>query len=316
VLDRIVYWLFRLTILLMRPLPLRAGYWVASNVAIVCYWLVFPRHRRALRANLARVLSARTTGDDPPPADQAGIEQVARRSFRNFGKFVIDFIHYPAITREEIRRRLRFDQFDELNETVASRRGVLIVTLHFGKWDLGAAALAAHDYPIHAIAETFRYEPMNALVRSSRERLGMRVISGDRVGPAAFRALRRGDMLAMLIDIAAEEAGSIDVEFFGAPASVSPAPALLALRTGAWVVPAVVIRGPDDDLAIRPLIDVSLRDYAPSGHEAADVKDLTRRILACLEAPIAAHPAQWFIFRPLWPDAPDPAHRPSAAEAS
>jgi lauroyl/myristoyl acyltransferase len=48
------------------------------------------------------------------------------------------------------------------------------------------------------------------------------------------------------------------------------------------------------------MIDASLRDYAPSGDESADVRDLTQRIVAALEGPIAQHPDQWFIFRPLW----------------
>jgi KDO2-lipid IV(A) lauroyltransferase len=159
---------------------------------------------------------------------------------------------------------------------------------------------------VHAIAETFRYPPMNTLVQGSRKRLGMRVIGGDRVGPAVFRALRGGEMLAMLIDVAGEDDGAVEVDFFGAPARVSSAPARLALRTRAWIMPSVVIRGPRDDLEIRPIIDLSLRDYAPSGNEADDVQTLTRRILASLETSIAQHPDQWFIFRPLWAHAPAP----------
>lgn len=289
--DRIVYWLFRLTILLMRPLPLRAGYWVAGHVAVACYLTIFPRHRKALNENLARVLQSN---------DARSVDSVARRSFRNFGKYVIDFIHYPAMTREEVRRRLRFEQFDDLNAAAHSGRGVIIATMHFGNWDLGAAALAALDYPVNAIAETFRYGPMNDLVQGSRSRLGMTVTGGHRVGPSVFRALRRGEMLAILIDVASEDEGGIRVDFFGAPALVSPAAAKIALRTGAWVVPAIVLRGPDDDLEIRPVIDASLRDFAATGDETADVRELTRLILRSLEPAIREHPDQWFIFQRLW----------------
>ncbi len=290
-LDRIVYWLFRLTILLMRPLPLRAGYWVAENVAVVCYLTIFPRHRRALRANLARVLES---------DDAAHIETVARRSFRNFGKYVVDFIHYPSMTREEVLRRLRFDRYDELDAAATSGRGIIIATIHFGTWDVGAAALAARGYRVNAIAERFAYAPMNELVQGSRARLGMTVMSSSRAGPSAFRALRRGEMLALLIDVASEGERAVRVDFFGAPALVSSAAARLALRTNAWVVPAVVVRGPGDDLEIRPSLDFSLRDFAPTGNEAADVAELTRLTLRALEAPIRQHPDQWFIFQPLW----------------
>jgi KDO2-lipid IV(A) lauroyltransferase len=290
-LDRLVYWLFRLAILVTRPLPLRLGYWFGERVALVCYWVIFPRHRKALNANLAHVLQSE---------DARFVDSVARASFRNFGKYVVDFIHYPSMSRDEVRRRLRFDQWAELEETRASGRGVIIATIHFGNWDLGAAALAAYDYPINAIAETFRYGPMNDLVQGSRARLGMNVIGHDRLGPTVFKALRRGEMLAMLVDVATKDAGGIRVEFFGAPALVSSAPARVALRTNAWVVPAVVLRGPDDDMIIRPIIDPSLRDYRASGDEARDVQDLTRLILHSLEQTIRMHPEQWFIFRRMW----------------
>lgn len=296
--DRFVYWMFRLTILLMRPLPLRLAYRVAAWVSLGCYLFLFPRHRRALKQNLRHVL---------PQAEDRTIETLARRSFRQFGKYVIDFIRYPLITPDEVKRRLRFEQWRELDEVGKSGRGAIIVTLHYGTWDLGAAALAAVGHKVNAVAQTFRYPPMNELVQGSRARLGMRVLGSDRVGVQALKALRRGDMLAMLID-AADEATGVRVDFLGAPALVSSAPARIALRTGAWVVPAVVVRGPDDDRDIRPFIDTSLRDYTPTGDESRDVLELTSLIMRSLERHVRALPEQWFIFHPLWrADAREPA---------
>jgi KDO2-lipid IV(A) lauroyltransferase len=288
--DRFVYWMFRLTILVMRPVPLRPAYWFAGHVAVLCYRLGFAKQRTALRANLAQVLQT---------SDPARIERTARAAFRDFGKYVVDVIHYPSMTREEIRARLRFDEWDDLNRIRESGRGTVIATLHFGNWDLGAAALAAYGYPINAVAERFDYEPMNQLVQGSRERLGMRVVPHDRVGPSVFRLLHGGEMLAMLIDVA-DDRSAIEVEFFGAPARVSSAPARLALRTGAWLVPAVVLRGPGDDLHIRPLIDATLGGFTPTGDEIADARELTRLTMRALEPHIRAHLDQWFIFTPLW----------------
>jgi KDO2-lipid IV(A) lauroyltransferase len=304
-LDRTVYWLFRLAIVLTRPLPLKLGYWVAEHVAIFCYLVIFPRHRKALNANLAHVLQSN---------DAKFVDSVARRSFRNFGKYVIDFVHFPAITRDEVKRRLRFDQWDELNECARSGRGIIIVSIHFGNWDLGAAALAAYGYPINAIAETFRYAPMNDLVQGSRTKLGMNVIGHDRLGPTVFRALRRGEMLAMLVDVASDEVG-IQVDFFDAPALVSSAPARIALRTNAWVVPSVVIRGPHDDAEIHPIIDTGLRDFTPTGDGQRDVQELTRLIMRSMEKTIRRYPEQWFIFRRMWNNpAPRPASSGTLAE--
>ena len=287
----VVYWLFRLTILLTRPLPLWLGYRVAAAVAEICYHF-FHRKRRALNENLAWVLGS---------SDRRQVDAVARRAFRNFGKFVIDFIHFPAMSREEVRRRLVFSQWAELDEAVGSGRGVLIVTMHLGVWDLGAAALAAYDYPIHAIADSFRYQRMNDLVHGSREKLGMKVIPMDRVGPGVFRALKRGEILAMLVDTPLP-GQAITVDFLGAPAEVSAVPARIALRTGAWVVPAMVLRGPERDTIIRPIIDVHTVRYEPTGDEERDVRALTQLIVSALEPFVREHPEQWYIFHRAWPE--------------
>lgn len=134
------------------------------------------------------------------------------------------------------------------------------------------------------------------------------MIGRERIGPTVFRLLRRGEMLAMLIDVASDDVG-IRVDFFGAPALVSSAPARMALRTNAWVLPVVVVRAPEDDLVIRPIIDAGLRDFRPAGDEDHDVHELTRLIMRSMETTIREYPDQWFIFRRMW-------ERPGLAHAA
>jgi KDO2-lipid IV(A) lauroyltransferase len=232
--------------------------------------------------------------------DRARVDNVAHRAFRNFGKFVIDFIHFPTMTREEVRRRLVFDQWVELDEVANSGRGAIIVTMHFGIWDLGAAALAAYDYKINAVGDNYGYSRMDAIIHDSRRKLGVTIFPVDRAAFSAVRAIKRGEMLAMLIDVPSQD-DAIVVDFLGAPAEVSSAPARLALRTGAWVVPAVVLRGPERDTIIRPHLDVRGAGYQSTGDEEADVRELTQRIMRSFEPHIRAHPEQWYIFRPMWP---------------
>jgi KDO2-lipid IV(A) lauroyltransferase len=285
----VVYWLFRLTIALTRPLPLWLGYWVAGTVAGVCYHF-FGRQRRALNENMAWLLQS----EDPREVDA-----VAKRAFRNFGKFVIDFVRFPVLTRDEARKRLVFQQWEDLDEAVGAGRGVIIVTMHFGVFDLGAAALAAYDYQVQAIAENYGYRQMDELIHGSRERLGLKVIPVQRAATGAFRALKRGELLALLIDVPTPET-EITVNFLGAPATVSSAPARIALRTGAWVVPAIVLRGPQADRLVRPILDTRGARYEPTGDEERDVRELTQRIMASFERHVREHPEQWFIFRPMW----------------
>jgi lauroyl/myristoyl acyltransferase len=277
--HRIVYWCTRAIIFLGRPFPTRVAYFVAPIIADICYIFYFSG-RRALHQNLSRVLGT---------TDRRVLGRVARRAVRNFSKYVVDFIHFYTMSPEDVRRRIVFDDFDRLNAAVAEGKGIIFVTLHFGNWDMGAAGLAAYGYPVDAIAETFEPPQMNDLVQGHRRHLGMNIIPMERVGPGVLRALRRGDILALLIEVPA-------------------GPARLALRTGARAIPAVLAREPDHEEMIRPILDFDLH-FQPSGDEEQDVRELTQQIMSSLERFIRQYPDQWFMFRPMWP-APQQAQEP------
>jgi lauroyl/myristoyl acyltransferase len=300
--HRIVYWIFRLIIFIGRPFSTRVGYFVAPIIADICY-IFYWSGRRALHQNLSRVLET---------SDRRVLGRVARRSVRNFSKYVVDFIHFYTMSQEDVRRRIVFNDFERLNAAVAEGKGIIFVTLHFGNWDMGAAGLAAYGYAVDAIAETFELPQMNDLVQGYRRQLGVNIIPMERVGPRVVRALRRGDILALLIDVPAPGA-SVAVEFFGAVAEIPAGPARIALRTGARVIPAVLAREPGHDEMIRPILDFDVR-LQPSGDEEQDVRELTQQIMSALERFIRRYPDQWFMFRPMWP-APQQAQEPEQALA-
>ena len=300
--DRIVYWCFRLIIFLGRPFSTRVGYFVAPIIADICY-IFYGNGRRALYENLSRVLDT---------SDRRVLGRVARRALRNFSKYVVDFIHFYTMSPEDIRRRIVFDDFERFNAAVAEGKGIVFVTLHFGNWDMGAAGLAAYGYALNAIAETFELPQMNDLVQGHRRHLGVNIIPMERVGPGVLRALRRGDILALLIDVPAPGA-SVAVDFFGALAEVPAGPARIALRTGARVIPAVMAREPGHEELLRPIMDFDVR-FQPSGDEERDVRELTQQIMSSLERFIRQYPDQWFMFRPLWPT-PQGAQEPQQALA-
>jgi KDO2-lipid IV(A) lauroyltransferase len=276
--QRIEYWVFRFLIFIGRPFPVRVGYFVAPRIADIVYPF-YGHGRRALYQNLERVLGT---------SDRRVLGRAARAAIRNFSKYVVDFIHFYTMTPEDIRRRIVFDDFEPLNAAVAEGKGIIFVTLHFGNWDMGAAGLAVYGYPVDAIAETFELPAMNELVQGYRRQLGVKIIPMEHVGPGVLRALRRGDILALLIDVPAPGA-SVEVNFFGAPAEV-------------------LAREPGRDEIIRPLLDFDVR-LEPTGDEEQDVRQLTQKIMSSLERFIRQYPEQWFMFRPMWPAscaAPEP----------
>jgi lauroyl/myristoyl acyltransferase len=291
----ILYWLMRVAVI-SRFVPLRVAYW--GSIAIAELLWVFRRGKRnAAIANMTQVLG------DPEAA-----RMTARRSFRNYGRYLVDFVRAPKIPREAIRHKVRFDRWDAIEEAFAEGRGVLIVLMHFGNWDMGGPALVDRGYKVNVIAQTFADEKLNETVVMARQVRGMKVIPAEHAALGIVRALRRNEILGILIDRPMDE-GGVEVNFFGCPTVVPAGPARIALRTGARVLPAALVRASGTNDVTLALVDLDVR-VTPTGDMERDVRELTRRILESHERFIKAYPDQWFMFRPMWP----PLRRPQRTE--
>ena len=151
---------------------------------------------------------------------------------------------------------------------------------------------------VAAIADRFAHPRLDEYVIGSREHLGMTIIPSDHVGPGLLRALRRDDVVAVLIDIPAFETG-VPITFFGETIRVSDGAARLALRAGATVVAGLVSRATPWGEAVRA--EATTIPFVSSGDEAADARALMQAVFTHFEALVRRDPAQWYVFRNLWP---------------
>lgn len=281
----IAYWGFRIASFLARRSPLRVAYMFGRAAGLGAYY-AWPGGRRRCVQNMLHV----TAGDE------GAAKRNARASFANYGAYLIDFLRFEALDLHEVRRRVVFDDWDAI-EAQRQGNGILFVTIHFGNWDLGAAALVDAGYPTSVIADRFDDPRLNELVLSSRRTLGMEIVAADRMGPGILRALRRNDVVAVLGDVP-DRRSFVEVEFFGGTIAVTDGPARIALRTGASVIAATIPRlGRWSDRVTGELEPV---EFTASGNAAEDIRGLTQATFRCFERMIHRHPDQWYIFRNLW----------------
>lgn len=282
----IFYWLLRISVI-SRFVPLRVAYWGAIALAELV-WFTRREKRTAAIANMTQVLG-----------DAAAARAAARRSFHNYGRYLVDFVRAPKIRPEAIRTKVRFDQWDALDAAFAEGHGVIFVLMHFGNWDIGGPFLAERGYKVNVIAQTFEHDRLNETVVSARTVRGMKVIPAERAAMGIVRAMRRNEVLAILIDRPMDE-GGVPVTFFGRKTLVPSGPARIALRTGARLIPAALVRASGTKDVTHAHTDLDLR-FEPTGDLEKDVLALTRRLLEAHERFIRAYPDQWFMFRRMWP---------------
>jgi lauroyl/myristoyl acyltransferase len=290
-----IYWLHRAGRRVAAVLPLDLSYGLASAGAWVVYWL-WPVGRRNAVANLRQILG-------PTAAAQAG--PLARRAFRNYGKYLIDMLRQSDRQLKEVERGLVVHGLEHLDAGRANGRGLVLVGGHLGNFDIGGALIGRLGYPAYIITETLHPPRWNALVQETRRECGTRVIDAAASARELLQVLRRNEVLGILVDRPTHREGSgVPVQFFGAWTRVPAGPATLALRTGAGVVAACVVRaGRHYEVHVSPPLRVErTRDLQ------ADIQSLSQQVMNALGVFIRQYPDQWFMFRPMWPE-------PSAREA-
>ena len=175
-------------------------------------------------------------------------------------------------------------------------KGILLLTAHYGNWELLAASHTLTIFPLSVVVRPMDDPLMDRVVERFRLRSAVELIAKRQALPEIRDALRRGRMVGILLDQNAARREAVFVPFFGRAASTSKSLALLALRTGAPVVPIFIRR--EATGGHRVTIAPPLPAPAPSDGDA--LLELTRRCTETIEAAVHATPEQWLWVHDRW----------------
>lgn len=234
-----------------------------------------------------------------PPEDPRVVGLV-RACFRHFGRYFAEALHLQSWDAETVLDRVEVE--GEENFAVASEygRGIVFVSGHMGSTEVAASLAVLRGYRIRAVTEELPEGWFMDWIVRTRQAMGITLTSADGAGLGLIRTLRRGGMVAMVIDAGIDRAGSIPVEFFGRPTLFPDGPARLARLTGSPLVFGLAVRRPGGlfkAFVCPPLLPD--RDLPPDD----DVARLTQAQALTFEGFVRRYPAQWYAFRRIWPDA-------------
>jgi KDO2-lipid IV(A) lauroyltransferase len=197
--------------------------------------------------------------------------------------------------------RVRIEGLEHLAAATDGTSGVLLLTGHFGNWELLGLAHALTRLPLTVVVRPLDSSVLNRLAERLRARTGAELIAKRSALRPVLRALRHGRMVGILLDQNASRDEGVFVPFFGRPASTSRSLALLAVRTGRPIVPVFIHREPDG--RHRIVIEPALPVPAAISPEAA-VVELTAECARRTEAIIRRWPEQWFWLHRRWRTVP------------
>lgn len=274
----------------VRYLPIRLCRWLGKLVALTVY--VFSgKDRDGLASNLSLALGR--------PPDHPFIRKTIRQIFKNYGHYMVDFFLMPQLPHHKLKRFFaEFKGEEILQRALANGKGAILLAAHLGNWEFGSIFLRFRSYPLNVVALAHNTYLTNALINRLRRNQGVKVIEVNRSsfsGIEILRCLRNNEIVAMIGDRDFFGSGR-PIDFFGRKVSFPVGPVVLAMTSGAALIPAFVLRQSDGryfgvlEEAVPILVEGDRDDV---------IERNLRKTARVFEKYVRFYPDQWYCPQPI-----------------
>jgi KDO2-lipid IV(A) lauroyltransferase len=236
-----------------------------------------------------------------PEKSMEEVEGLAKGVYRHFAIVAAEFFELPFITKENLHEWVEFEGLDYVEDTLKQGKGMLSIVGHFGNWELMTVAFPLMAYPIHIVYRPLDSPVLDNLTSWVRTKGGNILIPKGGSGKKIVSLLKENKIMGILSDQNVAKSEGVFVDFFGRPACTSVGLAVLALQSGAPVVPAFMPRMPDGryTLFFLPPVEVTRTDDYES-----DLRVNTQRFTKVVEDIVRQYPDQWFWIHQRWKTKP------------
>lgn len=271
----------------LRHLPLSLCKALGWAVGFV-WWRLIPIRKGLVIRQIQRAFPELTPG---------AVRRIARRMGTHLGLNFIEFLRLDPARPGGLSATVSREGFENFERAAAKGRGVLVLTAHFGNWDLLACSQSLAGIPITIVSKTISPEGLNCFWMSTRRRCGVTILPDRGVRDTLLATLAGGGVVGLVLDQHVPARLAVATRFFGRAAATSRGLAELALDSGAPIVPIFLVReaGGRHRLCALPEIPP-----VPADDREAAVRAITQAATGCIEAMVRAHPEQWLWLHRRW----------------
>lgn len=283
-----LYLLFRLVQPVLLRLPRKMVLALGRAAGSVAFSILTKERKRTLQ-HLSWAF-----GHEKRPAE---IRELGRRVFLHFGEVAMEVARFPKLTPQELNRWVETGEgVARLRQALTGGKGVIILTAHFGNWELMGAFLRFTGFPGTVVGRKLYYDKFNEMIVGLREKVTLRTIYQEDSPREFLKVLKENEMLGVLADQDVDRYEGIFVPFFGRPAYTLTSPVKLALASGAPLVPTFLVReGGRYRLIVEEPIHVEMK-----GSREETFREYTERWSRILEERIRQYPDQWVWMHRRW----------------
>ncbi len=277
------YWGTRAMIRIIRTMPYHLALTLGRSIMLLV-WAFMPLRRRIVRIQMGSALDLRNPW------------RLVLKVFMNQGDILIDTIKYAYMSTEEIRAKILVEGKKHLDEALASNRGLLMFTGHIGNWEILSHFSRLLDVEFCIMADRRKDPRLESIVDGIRSRSGATILPPKGKALMLIRELKRGRAIGMVVDQRGKRKDGLFCNIFGLPAITNPAPAFIAIKGNAIVLPVYIVKQHG-----RYLICIMKAvDAADFGEGPDAIQSLSDFMQSSLASVVERYPDQWFWLHSRW----------------
>lgn len=232
-----------------------------------------------------------------PEKDMAEIMTIAKGVYRTLGIVAAEFFDIPSLNKDNINDLVEIEGLEHCKKALDKNKGILMFGAHFGNWELFAIAFSLALKPMVLIYRTLDNPILDNLVLQVRSCTGNMLIDRKLAMRRMLRSLAKNEIIGLLIDQNTISSEGVFVDFFGQPACTTNGIALLALHTGAPVIPANIVRLSNGKY--KMIIKEEMQ-IVRTGYQNKDILINTQNFTRVIEDTVREYPDQWLWLHKRW----------------
>ncbi|MBU0480844.1 MAG: lysophospholipid acyltransferase family protein [Proteobacteria bacterium] len=297
--DDIFYLLVLVLIKLLRALPRKPALLFMRSLGRLAFILSKNPRKRAI-AHLGMVF---------PDKSREEIITLARKVFIHFATAIGDLVRLPRLIDSGLNDLVTASGTEHLDRAFATGRGLILITCHFGNWELLGAWLVKNGYPMSVVGTTLFDERLDRFLVDTRNNAGYTNIARGKGTREIMRTLKKGHSVGMLIDQDTKAQG-VFVNFFGRQTHTPTGPAVLARKLDLPIIPIFMYL--KDDLTYHLECQPPL-DLVRTANEEKDIRSYTQQCSDAYEGIIRRFPEQWVWMHKRWKTQPEAIEKETGA---
>ncbi len=240
-----------------------------------------------------------------PNKKKEELNDICINFYKNIGMVFVEIFRLNRYNKKNIDSFVDSD-FDAF-KGIYKKQGILLLTAHFGNWELLAKTFSLKGYSGNVLARPLDNPYIEKILYGLRTNSGNKVIyNRENAIKSIMSALNKNEMVGFLPDENASKRIGVFVDFFGVKACTMPGMANIAAKTKAPVIPAFIVRIKDGNFKKHKLIIGEPLEITYTGDRKTDMMNILKMFNETVENIIKNYPEQWFWIHNRWKTRPDP----------